>query len=277
APTERERISGRELKFEAAVITICATVIHALLGALLLASVASVMITLLYPGIGEILRHFLHYSWMHYTHWYDRQTLKPIGRWDAFILHVRDLQLIHGFHVSIDGRHQEDGFVTIQFHATEDPYNVVATRSVPVRAIMQKNMNPFEGDNVNINITSWRSILVVNIMYQQQNGAQPQRVAGGLWDPWTGRLLRKCFSNATICDPDPGQGGKMKLWDFQDLIDSDGKPKEGCYVEARVNLSPCNGLLSLQMTHLGPRPVLEERDDPSDQPSKESVQGPGAS
>eukprot|EP00439_Symbiodinium_sp_Y106_P060705 s5003_g9.t1 len=99
-----------------------------------------------------------------------------------------------------------DGFITIQFHATDDPYNIVTTRSVPVRAVMQRNMNPFEGDNVKINIGSRRTILVVNVMYQHQNGAQPQKVAGGLWDPWTGQLLQKCFTNAVICDPDPGQG-----------------------------------------------------------------------
>lgn len=273
APTERERISGRELKFEAAVFTICGTVFFSLLSATLLSAVASVLFTMLYPGTGDILKHFLRYSWMQHTQWYDRQSLKVIGRWDCWILHVRDLQLIHGFRVSIDGRHQEDGFITIQFHATDDPYNIVTTRSVPVRAVMQRNMNPFEGDNVKINIGSWRTILVVNVMYQHQNGAQPQKVAGGLWDPWTGQLLQKCFTNAVICDPDPGQGGKFKLWDFQDLIDSDGKPKEGCYVEARVNLTPCNGLLSLQLTHLGPKAVLEERDDPSDQPSKELFLG----
>jgi len=272
-PTERERMHARELRFEAAVFTVAGTAVQSLLGSALLAAVAAVAFTLQYQGIGDILRHFLNYTWMQYTQWYDRQTLKPVGRWDAWVLHARDLQLLHDFHVTLGGRRQEDGAVTIQFHATEDPYNMVATRSVPVRALSQQNMSPFDGDNIKLNIGSWRSIIVVNVMYQHQNGAQPQKVASGLWDPWSRLLLTKCFDNAKICDPGPLSGTKMKSWDFQDLVDIEGKPRQGHYVEGRIFLSPGEASLSLNLTHLGPKAVLEERDDPSDQPSKELFLG----
>eukprot|EP00913_Durusdinium_trenchii_P027825 g26091.t1 len=157
---------------------------------------------------------------------------------------------------------------------SNDSYNTVSTRTVPVRAFTQKNMNPFEGDNICLNVLNWRSIMWIDVMYQSTPGAHARRVAGAVWDPWTGSLLQKCFWNVKICEPHIGTdrafpGQQVKLWEFEDLIDADGMPKNGHYVEQRVNLMPNGGLLSLQMTHLGPRQVLEERDDPSDQPSVE--------
>ncbi|CAJ1461635.1 unnamed protein product, partial [Effrenium voratum] len=274
SPLQHAKMRGREDHFQVAVLTICCAAVQTLLAALCLLSVTAALVTLTFPGLGDILQFFLRYSWYQQTEWYDRQTLKPIGKWDAWVLHIRDLQLLHGFQVRLDGQVQEDGFITLQFYSTDDPFNVVATRTVPVRAIFQKNLNPLEGDNISLNISSWRSVVMANVMYQQQNGSYSQRVASAMWDPWTKPLLEKCFSNAAICDPDIGKGtgGKFKLWDFQDLMD-DGLPKEGCYLETRVNLTPFNGLLSMQMTHLGPKPVLDERDDPSDQPSKELFLG----
>ena len=83
-------------------------------------SFADVLGTKKSPGIGDILQHFLHYAWMHWSKWYarcldcpkirpiqaqmshgnswnplrlaclakDPATFKPIGKWYAWILHV---------------------------------------------------------------------------------------------------------------------------------------------------------------------------------------------
>lgn len=279
SPLLHDQLHSREKHFEVAVLAISAAAFLTTLLAIVVLVTAAVLVTLAFEGIGDILQHFLHYAWMHWSKWYDPATFKPIGKWYAWILHIRDLQLIHGFHVILDGQRREDGFVRIDFYVSNDTYNVVSTRSVPVRAFTQKNMHPFEGDNICLNILDWRSVLWIDVMYQPTTGAHTQRVAGAIWDPWSRKLLQKCFENAELCDPHIGtdhgltSGGKMKLWDFQDLVDTDGTPKDGHYIEQRVNLTPNNGLLSLQMTHLGPKQVLDERDDPSDQPSKELFLG----
>jgi len=279
APVLHDQMHSREKHFEVAVLAVSATALLTTLLSIFVLVAAAVLVTLAFEGIGDILQHFLHYAWMHWTKWYDPATFKPIGKWYAWILHIRDLQLIHGFQVILDGHLHEDGFVRIDFYVSNDSYNVVSTRSVPVRAFGQKSMHPFEGDNICLNIIDWRSVLWIDVMYQPTTGAHTQRVARAIWDPWARKLLQKCFHNAALCDPHIGtdhgltSGGKMKLWDFQDLVDTDGTPKEGHYIEQRVNLTPNNGLLSLQMTHLGPKQVLDERDDPSDQPSKELFLG----
>merc|ERR1719215_1079013 len=41
------------------------------------------------------------------------------------------------------------------------------------------------------------------------------------------------------------------------------RPQEGVYQEYRLNLSPSNGLLSFQVTHLGPKLFVPEREEPS--------------
>lgn len=263
-----------------------------MLASVVLLAFAAMLVTLMFSGIGPILHHFLHYTWMQWTSWYDPRTFKPLlGKWYTWILHIRDLHLLHGFRVLLDGQLREDGFVRIDFYMSNDSYNTVSTRTVPVRAFTQKNMNPFEGDNICLNVLNWRSIMWIDVMYQSTPGAHARRVAGAVWDPWTGSLLQKCFWNVKICEPHIGTdrafpGQQVKLWEFEDLIDADGMPKNGHYVEQRVNLMPNGGdassssrdtatfgLLSLQMTHLGPRQVLEERDDPSDQPSVELFLG----
>eukprot|EP00913_Durusdinium_trenchii_P027826 g26091.t2 len=129
---------------------------------------------------------------------------------------------------------------------SNDSYNTVSTRTVPVRAFTQKNMNPFEGDNICLNVLNWRSIMWIDVMYQSTPGAHARRVAGAVWDPWTGSLLQKCFWNVKICEPHIGTdrafpGQQVKLWEFEDLIDADGMPKNGHYVEQRVNLMPNGG------------------------------------
>ncbi|CAK9106605.1 unnamed protein product [Durusdinium trenchii] len=279
SPLVHDQMDSREKHFEVAVLSICGTGLLTMLASVVLLAFAAMLVTLMFSGIGPILHHFLHYTWMQWTSWYDPRTFKPLlGKWYTWILHIRDLHLLHGFRVLLDGQLREDGFVRIDFYMSNDSYNTVSTRTVPVRAFTQKNMNPFEGDNICLNVLNWRSIMWIDVMYQSTPGAHARRVAGAVWDPWTGSLLQKCFWNVKICEPHIGTdrafpGQQVKLWEFEDLIDADGMPKNGHYVEQRVNLMPNGGLLSLQMTHLGPRQVLEERDDPSDQPSVELFLG----
>eukprot|EP00931_Biecheleriopsis_adriatica_P066369 TRINITY_DN40744_c0_g1_i1.p1 TRINITY_DN40744_c0_g1~~TRINITY_DN40744_c0_g1_i1.p1 ORF type:complete len:2252 (-),score=317.91 TRINITY_DN40744_c0_g1_i1:39-6794(-) len=269
APTLQERMLGREMRFEAAVLAISSTAVLSKIWTAVLTTAFACIVISCTEGLGCILSYYLRYRWMQLWHWRDSEG--EIGKWDRWIIHIRDMQLLHGFHASVDGKWQDDGFLTIKFYTTDAPFNIISTRNIPVRALGRSGDNgAFEGDNVCVNVSSWRSVVVADVTYQASGGSQPDRVAGAMWDPWTGSLLDACFVNWQVCNP---RNDRKLLWDFQVLMDSDGLPKEGHYHEFRVNMSPSNGILSLQATHLGPRQVLPERTEPTDIPLKELFLG----
>lgn len=272
SPTAHEREFGRELKFEAAVLAICLNASFSMIWTIILTPLFSGLAVLSVDGLGAILRHYLRFRWKQAWYWRDEHGV--IGRWDQWILHVREMQLLHGFRASFSGgRSFDDGVLTIKIYTTDAPFSVISSRSFPVRALGKDgDTNSFEGDNMCININTWKSILVVDVVHQRadSNGAHPDRIAGAMWDPWDAILLEKCFTNWEICNP---HNGRDVLWDFQALMDTDGLPQEGVYQEYRLNLSPSNGLFSFQVTHLGPKLFVPEREEPSDHPPTELYLG----
>ncbi|CAE8633768.1 unnamed protein product, partial [Polarella glacialis] len=118
---------------------------------------------------------------------------------------------------------------------------------------------------VSISIASWRAMVVVDVTFQQQFGAQSERVASAMWDPWVEKVLEKSLVNWPICNPTNKQSLQ---WDSQKLLETDGVPKPHTYSEFRLDLSPSSGLLSFQATYLGPMRLLAERTEPTDAPMR---------
>ncbi|CAE8654425.1 unnamed protein product, partial [Polarella glacialis] len=192
---------------------------------LLLTPIALGLIVLTAEGLGAILKHHMQFCWMQLWYWKDSKG--PIGKWERWVLHIREIQLLRNIALNIQGT--EDGQITLKFYTTDAPFNVCSTRSFPVRALLNQGdaaNNSFEGDTVSISIASWRAMVVVDVTFQQQFGAQAERVASAMWDPWVEKVLEKSLVNWPICNPTNKQSLQ---WDPQKLLEADGVPKPHTY------------------------------------------------
>eukprot|EP00933_Yihiella_yeosuensis_P034152 TRINITY_DN27684_c0_g1_i1.p1 TRINITY_DN27684_c0_g1~~TRINITY_DN27684_c0_g1_i1.p1 ORF type:complete len:993 (+),score=132.77 TRINITY_DN27684_c0_g1_i1:248-2980(+) len=263
-PLISEERVDRELHFEAAILAICGCGLVSLLFSLVMMPILLGGIFWLTRGGGSILAHCVSYSWMQLWYWKDAKG--PIGEWDQWILHVRDIQILYGF--ALQNKKPEEGFISLKFYTTDEPHHIHTTRTLPAHYLTTNN-NVFDGETVHIKIGSISSVVVIDVVHQQHHGGLPERVASAMWDPWNQEVLSTCFPNWQICNPN----NNRNMWDFHDLIDVTGIPKPKTCFEFRLDLTPAPGLISFQAAHLGPARSFEERKEPFDIAMKESFLG----
>jgi len=228
-------------------------------------------------GVGEIVSFAIKFVFYQYVWWNDESG--PIGGWSGWILHIRDIKGIRGFVQALHRKQKGDGTVYLSFRASDAPVSAVHTRGIPVQATVDNagGVHSFLGETVSLNISSPLTLVIVDVMFQQKLGEQPEKVASALWDPWCGALLDKCFNNWERCNP---QNLRNVLWNPRDLLGAGGHPEPGTYVGFELNLSsdpvsytPDIGILAFSATHLGPIQAGNERESPWDTPQRSLTMG----
>lgn len=171
---------------------------------------------------------------------------------------------------------------------TDAPFNTVTTRAQVLQPEFIDPQNDyggliisFEGETLQINISGTSAIIIFEVLKQDNQGSQPITIAQTAWDPWDDPVLKKCFMNWELCNPEFNQN---VLWNPKDL------DPVNSFVEYFLKLSPAGGdqsqsgaspsapsdipgRLSFQATHLGPLMAIQQRQNPYDTPIRQSRLG----
>ncbi|CAK0812493.1 unnamed protein product [Prorocentrum cordatum] len=75
------------------------------------------------------------------------------------------------------GRQKGDGTVYLSFRASDAPVSAVHTRGIPVQATVDNagGVHSFLGETVSLNISSPLTLVIVDVMFQQKLGEQPEK------------------------------------------------------------------------------------------------------
>jgi len=224
--------------------------------------------------MGDILRYSIYFQTWQFRQWW--MGYGPQGQWSSWVLFIREIRGLKGF-VDAIRYFGGDGALYLNFYCSNTPFNTTFTRTHTVRynsdAVTQQK---FEGEDIFLNITDPFSVIIVEVMFQNQGSSRPERVASATWDPWCEVVLDRFFSNERLCQ---STSRHSPFWNPKDLFKADG-PHAGVFLEVELNLTedqreckPELGVLKFQVTHLGPLAGGSVRSQPWSRPDRRLAMG----